>query len=93
MSGERQLPEYDPEITPDPIATGIAIGKASAAIEKFKLSSQKGPHFADPLEGWGETLVYAGKKDEAKMHFARAATLDLTLSEKAELANQGDRHV
>ena len=33
MSEERQLPEYDPEITPDPIATGIAIGRASPAID------------------------------------------------------------
>src|SRR4051812_46619431 len=33
MSEKRQLPEYDPEITPDPIATGIAIGRASPAID------------------------------------------------------------
>jgi tetratricopeptide (TPR) repeat protein len=33
MSEERQIPEYDPEITPDPIATGIAIGRASPAID------------------------------------------------------------
>jgi hypothetical protein len=26
-------------------------------IEKFKLASQKSPHFADPLEGWGEALM------------------------------------
>ncbi len=91
-----------------------------AAIEKFKLSNQKGPHFADPLEGWGEALMaknqshlalakfaeaekyapnwgrlhlkwgealaYAGKRDEARAQFARAAALDLTPSEKSELA-------
>ena len=95
-------------------------GDAAGAIEKFKPANQKGPHFADPLEGWGEALmaknqshlalakfaeaekyapnwgrlhlkwgealVYAGKKDEAKAQFARAAQLDLTPSEKAELA-------
>ena len=33
MSEERQIPEYDPEITPDPIATGIALGRASSAID------------------------------------------------------------
>src|SRR5215469_7046693 len=33
MSEERRLPEYDPEITPDPIATSIAIGRASPAID------------------------------------------------------------
>ena len=95
-------------------------GQPDAAIEKFKLANQKGPHFADPLEGWGEALmaknqshlalakfaeaekyapnwgrlhlkwgealVYAGKQDEAKAQFARAAQLDLTPSEKSELA-------
>jgi len=95
-------------------------GQPDLAIAKFKVSNQKGPHFADPLEGWGEALmaknqshralakfaeaekyapnwgrlhlkwgealVYAGKKDQAKAQFARAVALDLTPSEKAELA-------
>ena len=95
-------------------------GQPDAAIEKFKLSNQKGPHYSDALEGWGEALmvknqshlalekfaeaekyapnwgrlhlkwgealVYAGKKDEAKAQFARAVQLDLTPSEKSELA-------
>ena len=34
---------------------------------------------------WGEALTYAGKKNEAAKHFARAATLDLTPSKKSEL--------
>jgi tetratricopeptide (TPR) repeat protein len=95
-------------------------GQPDAAIIKFTLANQKGPQFADPLEGWGEALmaknqshralakfaeaekyapnwgrlhlkwgealVYAGKKDEGAKHFARAAALDLTASEKQELA-------
>jgi len=95
-------------------------GQADAAIDKFKLSNEKGPHFADPLEGWGEALMaknqshlalakfaevekyapnwgrlhlkwgealaYSGKKDEAAKQFVRAAQLDLTPSEKSELA-------
>jgi len=98
----------------------LARGKPDAAIEKFKLANEKGPHFADSLEGWGEALMaknqshlalekfveaekyapnwgrlhlkwgealaYSGNKDEAAKHFARAAALDLTPSEKAELA-------
>ncbi|MBV9549485.1 MAG: hypothetical protein JO256_07410 [Alphaproteobacteria bacterium] len=98
----------------------LARGKPDEAMAQFKLSNQKGPHFADALEGWGETLmaknqshlalakfaeaekyapnwgrlhlkwgealVYAGKRNEAKTQFARAAQLDLTTSEKAELA-------
>ena len=97
-------------------------GKPDAAIEKFRLSNQKGPKFADPLEGWGEALMaknqshlalakfaeadkyapnwgrlhlkwgealyYAGKGNEAKGQFARAAQLDLTAADKAELAGQ-----
>jgi hypothetical protein len=33
---------------------------------------------------WGEALIYAGKPDDAKAQFARAARLDLTASEQAE---------
>jgi tetratricopeptide (TPR) repeat protein len=95
-------------------------GKPDEAIDKFKISNQKGPHFADPLVYWGEALMaqnrsdlalakfaeadkyapnwgrlhlkwgealyYAGKKGEAQKEFARAAALDLTSSEKAELS-------
>ena len=32
-----------------------------------------------------EAMVYAGKKDEATVQFLRAAQLDLTAAEKAEL--------
>jgi len=95
-------------------------GDYDGAIAKFTLANQKGPKFADPLEGWGEALmaknqshlalakfteadkyapdwgrlhlkwgealVYAGNKDEAKKEFAKAATLDLSASDKSELA-------
>jgi cytochrome c-type biogenesis protein CcmH/NrfG len=98
----------------------LARGDSAGAIEKFKASNAKGPHFADPLEGWGEALMaqnrsdlalakfaqanqyapnwgrlhlkwgealaYAGKKNEAQKQFALSATLDLTPSEKSELA-------
>ena len=33
-----------------------------------------------------KALTYSGKKDEAAKHFARATALDLTPSEKSELA-------
>jgi hypothetical protein len=36
---------------------------------------------------WGEALYYAGRRDEARAQFARAAALDLTPSEKSELAS------
>jgi hypothetical protein len=37
---------------------------------------------------WGEALSYAGKAEQAKAQLARAATLNLTPDEKAELARQ-----
>jgi tetratricopeptide (TPR) repeat protein len=91
------------------------VDPAAAAL----LANQIGPHFADPLKGWGEALMaksqshlalakfaeaekyapnwgrlhlrgeafaYAGKADDAKKQFARAGALDLTPSEKPELA-------
>jgi tetratricopeptide (TPR) repeat protein len=98
----------------------LAEGKPDAAIAQFERANQKGPHFADPLEGWGEALMaksqshlalakfaeankyapnwgrlhlkwgealaFSGKPAEAKAQFARAAALDLTPSEKSELA-------
>ena len=100
-------------------------GEPDAAIAKLKIANQKGPHFADALEiwgeasmaknqshlalakfaeadkyapkwgrlhlKWGEALIYAGKKDDAKAQFARAAQLDLTPAEKAELVRQSTR--
>jgi hypothetical protein len=41
---------------------------------------------------WGEAQVYSGKPDEAKKQFARAASLDLALDEKLELARVGVLH-
>ena len=97
----------------------LAAGDAAGAVGKFQSANQKGPHFADPLEGWAEALMaknqshlalakfkeankyapnwgrlhlkwghalaYAGKREEARAQFARAAQLDLTPSEKLEL--------
>src|SRR5439155_6738354 len=42
------------------LAWGLALlgrGQPDRAIEKFKQANEKGPHFADPLEGWGEALM------------------------------------
>ena len=100
-------------------------GQPDAAIAQFMAANKKGPHFADPLEGWGEALMaknqshlalakfaeaekyapnwgrlhlkwgeallFSGRKDDAKAQFVRAAQLDLTSSERAEL--RGVRNV
>jgi tetratricopeptide (TPR) repeat protein len=50
----------------------LARGRPDAAIEKFKLSSQKGPHFADPIEMWGEALMAKNQSHLAPAKFAEA---------------------
>jgi predicted negative regulator of RcsB-dependent stress response len=56
------------------------------ALEKFAEAEKYSPNWGRLHLKWGEALVHAGKKDEAKKHFARATQLDLTPSEKVEMA-------
>ncbi|HWU55211.1 MAG TPA: hypothetical protein VN175_06885 [Rhizomicrobium sp.] len=60
-----------------------ALGGAGQAQDNAFLEDQR-TLVAD--QKWGEALVYAGRHDEANAQFARAAQLDLTPTEKAELA-------
>jgi len=39
---------------------------------KFTLANEKGPHFADPLEMWGEALIRKNRSDLALAKFAEA---------------------
>jgi tetratricopeptide (TPR) repeat protein len=66
----------------------MAKNQSHLALKKFAEAQKYAPNWGRLHLKWGEALVYAGKKDEAKAQFARAATLDLTRSEKAELARQ-----
>ncbi|MBV9550209.1 MAG: hypothetical protein JO256_11110 [Alphaproteobacteria bacterium] len=50
----------------------LARGKPDEAIAQFKLSNQKGPHFADALEGWGEALMAKNQSHLALAKFAEA---------------------
>ncbi len=50
----------------------LAKGDYDAAIAKFMLANQKGPHFADPLEMWGEALIAKNRSDLALAKFAEA---------------------
>jgi len=47
-------------------------GDADGAIAKFTLANQKGPKFADPLEGWGEALIAKKQPDQALAKFTEA---------------------
>jgi tetratricopeptide (TPR) repeat protein len=64
----------------------MAKNRSHLALAKFAEADKYAPNWSRLHLKWGEALVYAGKKDEAKAQFARAAALDLTPSEKAELA-------
>jgi Tfp pilus assembly protein PilF len=64
----------------------MAKNESHLALAKFAEAEKYAPNWGRLHLKWGEALVYAGKPDEAKAQFARAAQLDLTPSEKSELA-------
>jgi tetratricopeptide (TPR) repeat protein len=67
----------------------MAKSQSHLALAKFADANKYAPNWGRLHLKWGEALVYAGKRDEAKPQFARAAALDLTTSEKAELTRFG----
>jgi hypothetical protein len=85
-AGADSAPE-GPSASIDPVAVALALGGASQAQADAFLKKQEA-FIDDPLEDWGEALVYAGRRDEAKAQFARAVQLDLAASEKTELAEK-----
>jgi hypothetical protein len=66
---------------------GKAKNQSYLAVQRFDEANKFAPHWGRLHLKWGEALVYAGKEDEAKAQFSRAAQLDLTPSEKLELAH------
>ena len=64
----------------------MAKNQSHLALAKFAEANKYAPNWGRLHLKWGEALVYAGKPDEAKAQFTRAAQLDLTPAEKAELA-------
>jgi tetratricopeptide (TPR) repeat protein len=47
-------------------------GHLDNAIARFSIASTKGPHFADPLEMWGEALILKNRSDLALSKFEEA---------------------
>jgi tetratricopeptide (TPR) repeat protein len=66
----------------------MAKNQSHLALAKFAEAEKYAPNWGRLHLKWGEALIYAGKLDEAKVQFARAAQLDLSPAEKAELAPQ-----
>jgi predicted Zn-dependent protease len=64
----------------------ITKNQSHKALEKFAEAEKYAPNWGRLHLKWGEALAYSGKKDEAAKQFARATQLDLTPSEKSELA-------
>jgi predicted negative regulator of RcsB-dependent stress response len=50
----------------------LAKGDLAGAMAKFASAHDKGPHFADPLEMWGEALIATNRSDLALAKFAAA---------------------
>jgi len=63
----------------------MAKNQSHLALAKFAEANKYAPNWGRLHLKWGEALGYAGKAEDAKAQFARAAALDLTPSEKAEL--------
>ena len=66
----------------------MAKNRSDLARAKFAEAEKYAPNWGRLHLKWGEALIYTGKRDVAKAQFARAAQLDLTPSEKAELARR-----
>jgi tetratricopeptide (TPR) repeat protein len=64
----------------------MAKSQSHLALAKFAEAGKYAPNWGRLHLKWGEALVYAGRGDEARAQFARAAALNLTPSEKSELA-------
>ena len=63
----------------------MAKNQSRSALEKFAEAEKYAPNWGRLHLKWGEAHSFVGKKEEAAKHFARAAALDLTPSEKSEL--------
>jgi tetratricopeptide (TPR) repeat protein len=64
----------------------MAKNQSHLALAKFAEAEKYAANWGRLHLKWGEALYYTGRKDEAGKQFARAAQLDLTPSEKSELA-------
>jgi tetratricopeptide (TPR) repeat protein len=64
----------------------MAKNQSHLALAKFAEADKYAPNWGRLHLKWGEALVYAGNKGEALKQFARSSQLDLTPSEKGELA-------
>jgi hypothetical protein len=70
----------------------MAKNRSDLALAKFAQAAQYAPNWARLHLKWGEALFWSGDKEGAKKQFGIAAHLDLTPSDKSELARVRDGH-
>jgi tetratricopeptide (TPR) repeat protein len=64
----------------------IAKNRSDLAVANFQEAAKYAPHWGRLHLKWGEALLWSTDKEGAQKQFALARTLDLTPSEKSELA-------
>jgi len=64
----------------------ITKNRSGLAVAKFAEANKYAPNWGRLHLKWGEALLWSGKRDDAAKQFAIAAPLELTPSERAELA-------
>jgi len=70
----------------------IAKNRSDLALAKFAESTKYAPEWGRLHLKWGEALLWFGRRDDAQKQFALARGLDLTTSEKSELARMKNIH-
>jgi Flp pilus assembly protein TadD len=66
----------------------MAKNQSHLALAKFAAAEKYAPNWGRLHLKWGEALVYAGHKDDARARYQKASTLDLTSADKTQLATQ-----
>jgi tetratricopeptide (TPR) repeat protein len=70
----------------------IRQNRSDLALMKFAEADKYAPNWGRLHLKWGEALLWSGKTDNAKKQFDFAGTLDLSPSEKFELARMRSAH-
>ena len=66
--------------------------RSDLALAKFEEANKYAPNWGRLHLKWGEALVYAGRKDEARKQFDVAAHLDLSAADKTKLSRTAAAH-
>jgi tetratricopeptide (TPR) repeat protein len=70
----------------------IAKDRSDLALAKFAEADKYAPNWGRLHLKWGEALLWSGNKADAKKQFEFASDLDLSSSEKSELAKTSANH-